>query len=89
MSVGPVIIRKSLNNCEVSGIHIKAEFDYSFLTNVQGPRSCNKTRPIIDAKTKQNIAQQPVDNKILNVFPRKKVDALKNDSDESLEFRAS
>ncbi|CAG8807982.1 25617_t:CDS:1, partial [Racocetra persica] len=33
----------------------------------------NKTRPIIDTKTKQDIAQQPVDNEILNVLPRKKV----------------
>ncbi|CAG8765659.1 16051_t:CDS:2, partial [Racocetra persica] len=89
MSVRPVIIRKSLNNCEVSEIHIKAD------TNI------NETRPIIDAKTKQDIAQQPVDNEILNVFLRKKVvlsrlpvlvndsDALKNNSDKSLEFRAS
>ncbi|CAG8817701.1 25425_t:CDS:2, partial [Racocetra persica] len=33
----------------------------------------NETRPIIDAKTKQDIAQQPVNNEILNMLPRKKV----------------
>ncbi|CAG8800088.1 23689_t:CDS:1, partial [Racocetra persica] len=132
MPVGPVIIRKSLNDCEISGIQIKADtnivislarmnrnekwfedplkFDpQRFINNEdlaklsapmgQGPKSCvgqrlamvemmailpellkeftftriDDTKPIIDTRTRWDIAQQPVVKEILNVLPRKKV----------------
>ncbi|CAG8513939.1 18119_t:CDS:1 [Dentiscutata erythropus] len=132
MPVGPVIIRKSLNDCEISGIHIKAstnivislarmnrnqkwfddplKFDpQRFIKNKNlitlsapmgvGPKSCvgqhfamvemkailpellkefiftrmDETRPIIDTRTRWDVAQQPVVKEILNVLPRKKV----------------
>ncbi|CAG8536704.1 5563_t:CDS:1 [Gigaspora margarita] len=132
MPVGPVIIRKSLNDCEISGIHIKAstnivislarmnrnqkwfddplKFDpQRFIKNENlatisapmglGPKSCvgqhfamvemkailpellkefmftriDETRPIIDTRTRWDVAQQPVEKEILNVIPRKKI----------------
>ncbi|CAG8586746.1 4784_t:CDS:1, partial [Racocetra fulgida] len=132
MPVGPVIIRKSLNDCEISGIQIKAgtnivislarmnrnekwfedplKFDpQRFINNEdlaklsapmgQGPKSCvgqrlamvemmailpellkeftftriDDTKPIIDTRTRWDIAQQPVSKEILNVLPRKKI----------------
>ncbi|RIB02854.1 cytochrome P450 [Gigaspora rosea] len=132
MPVGPVIIRKSLNDCEISGIHIKAstnivislarmnhnkkwfedplKFDpQRFIKNENlttisapmglGPKSCvgqhfamvemkailpellkefmftriDETRPIIDTRTRWDVAQQPVEREILNVIPRKKI----------------